>query len=351
MPTYASNPRTLVDPRTSSMADRYAEEAKDQVFEPNLILNLFYNIGRKFEKGVNGSGLAEVISAMRAPRPVVRYENSDLVQIPLLFGQSTNSMAFDGGDALSTNIDEGITKAWSEWAFYTDYATLYQTDVWRNMGQAKLLDRQMEQIDAMYRSLGLAIETDWWSTNTDVAIGSQKEIPGVRHLLGTTAATGTRLGVNAANFTFWRHNVDTVGSFATNGLDKLDSMWQSCSGNAFHDPPNLHVTTGTVLRYYNKNAEGIHRITTNLTSVDLGVGLSFYKQKPVVACDLQTSGQWHMFNTNYLRMYVHSGANLVTEKPASPNNQAIAMQTRCFIGLTWGYVRADRHGLLSSITA
>lgn len=348
MPTYASNPRSLLEPKVVAMADRYAEKAWDQVFDHNIILSLFWNIDK--EPGVVGPKVRELISAMGVQKPVVRYESGDYVQIPLLFGQSTNTTEFDAGDVLPTNIDENMTKAFSDWAFYTDYCTLYWTDVVRNSGPGKLLDRQMEQIDAMYRSMPLYLETDFFGSQTDIATGSQKKIPGLLHLIGTTTATGTAWGVNRANFSQWRHNYDTVGSFATNGLDKLDSMYNSCSANGGLDGPNLHLTTQTVWRYYTKLTEGHYR-TTTLKDTDLGIGLAYFKGAPVLHHSLQTAGYWHMFNTDYLRMYIHSGANFVVDRPPEPNNQKIAMQTRCSLGLTWGYVRPDRFGLLGSITA
>lgn len=349
MPTYASNPRSLLDPRTVSMADKYAEKAWEQVFDHNLALNIFFNIDR--EPNVIGPKIQTIIKAMGASKPVLRYESNDYVQFPLLFGQSTNTMEFDSGDILRTNIDENMTKAFSDWAFYTDYATLYWTDVIRNSGPARLLNRQMEQIDAMYRSMSYYIETDFWGTQTDIAIGTQKKIPGIQHLISTAPTTGTRWGVNAANFTQWRNQYDTVGSFATNGLDKLDSIYQNCSGNVGLDNPNLNITTYTVWRYYGKQTEGHLRITGNLQSPDLGVGLLYYKNMPVLHCNQVASGYWYMLNTDYLRMFINENANFEVDKPPSPNNQKIAMQTRCSVGMTWGCVEPRRQGVLSGITA
>lgn len=344
--TYQTGPRATLTPRHIAMMDKYAEKARDQVFDDTLFLNILFGIDKTPDE--NNPKVATIIKMMGAPKPVVSYEDSDLIQFPLLYGTSTNSMEFDGLDELTTNIDEGIAKAWSDWALYSDYAALPWSEKIRNSGAARLLDRQKIQIDRMYSSLGEKIETHIVSgTQGDTVIGSQKKVPSLSAYISATPTSGTRQNVSSSTYTWWRTNYDTIATFATSGLDKLDSMRQSCSSRAGLREPNLHVTTHTNWRLYTKQAEGIHRITNDIHTVDLGIGVAMYQNKPVLSYSLVPATYWWMLNTDYIKAYVHSDANFIDRHPESPNNREIAMQTRCNVALTWGSIEQRRHGLLA----
>ncbi len=344
--TYQTGPRATLSPRHIAMADAYAEKAADQVFDDTLVMQLAWATDKTPDE--NQPKVNTILKAMAVPTPILSRESSDLVQYPLLYGTSTNSMSFDGMDELRTNMDEGIAKSWMEWAFATDYCALPWTETIRNAGAQRLLDRQAIQVRRMYSSLGEKLEQDIIvGTQGDTVIGSQNKIQSMSALISATPTSGTRQNVSSSTYTWWRSQYDTCATFATTGLDKLDSLLNTCSSRAGLRGPNLHLTTYSIWRSYCKQAEGIHRVTGDINSVDLGIGMAYYKNRPVLHYTLVPTTYWWMLDMSALRFYVHSDADFVDRHPVSPNNQEIALQTRVNAALAWGSVEQRHHGLLA----
>lgn len=348
--TYPTRTLTFSAEDVATM-DHYAvTEAADHVFDNTPLLQLTFRSIK--QPGLLGPTVDKIFSELGISKPRVRMGLGKRARMPLAVGSSTNTMSFRRGDTLRTNIDEGLTAVESEYAYYTDFASLYWQDVIENSGDGKDLDRMQEQIDAVYRSFANLIATDQWSTQADVS-ASQKKIPGIQNIISTTNTSGTAWGLSRSSpNTFWQSNADTVASFATNGIDKLRTMRISCSANGGVDSPNLIISPSAVWGYGVKQLEGIHRVTDIARDGgELSSKIVRHMGTPWMWDDSCPSGTLYMLNLNYLLLFMHSKAANYIEHPANPNNALIAHQMRIATGLTWGIQRPDRFGVLSSITA
>lgn len=333
--------------------DHYASNvAFDQIFQQTPLLALMYRSVR--QPGLLGPSIETMFRSLGITGQKTDTSQGGIrVEMPLSVGSSTNTQWFYRGSALSTNVDEGLTRAESLWSYITDYCALYRTDVVENSGPGKALDRAREQIDQMTRSKAQTIYTALWSTQGDVAHGSQDKVPGVQAYIPTTTTSGTMWGISRSSpNTFWRNNADTVGSFAANGMDKLRSMYQSCAGNGGADPPSLYISDATTWGYGVKQLESVHRVT-DMTRENSELSSKWVRHlgTPWMWDTGCPSGYLYMMNFNYLRMFVHSQFQNYIEHPANPNDRLVAQQTRVATGLTWGLTRPDRFGVLSGITA
>lgn len=332
--------------------DWYAENvAQDQVFNATPLLRLL--AGPMKQPGLVGPDVAALFNRVRPMSPRKKTQGGIRAELPLAYGQSTNTTAFRRGQTLPVNIDEGLTRAESLFAYYTDYCALYKQDEWENSGPGKALNRKQEQLDMMFRSFANLIATDLYGSQTDVASG-QPKVPGIQHLISTSPTSGTVWGITRSSpNTFWRNNADTVGSFATNGLDKLRTMRNSCSGNGGLDAPSLYITTSAVWGYCVKQLEGIHRVTSPdfQPTPDLASTMVMHMGSPIIWDNSCPAGYLYMLNLNYLMVIMQENAVNYLEHPATPNDRLVAEQTRIATGLTWGGTRYDRQGVLSGITA
>lgn len=345
MPTYPTRTLTL-DDATIATLDTYLEtESIDQIFEHSLVLGLLYQSAK--EPGVVGP----YPKLLGIKKPLVSTQQGQAAFLPLAFNTSNNTETFYGSQVLKTGIDPVMTGARSLWSYYTDYAAISLTEALENTGPMAMLDIGKERINMVLRSLSDRLETDFWSTNTDIAHGSQDGLPGIQHHLNTTQSTGTVWGLNRANYTWWRANTDTVGSFATNGLDKLRTMWTTVSGTNAADPPSGILTTPTVWTYFIKQLEGIHRVNDNFVNPDLSFPVAHWMGIPVLQTSKCPSGVAYLVNFAYWRLLQHAGTEWAMVEPPAPNDQLIKWQRRVLWAGTWGLTRPGRQGILSGITA
>ena len=346
MPTYPTRTLTL-DDATVATLDTYIEtHAIDQMYDHALVLGLLWNSAK--EPGVVGPMLKLVNLAGK--RRVQSQAGKNAV-LPLAFAQ-TSPQYFRGTQTLSTAINPVITEALSIWSYLTHYAAISLTESVENTGPMAVLDIMKERIDEVYRSMSAQLETDFWSTNTDIAAGTQDSLPGIQTYISTGPTTGTVWGLNRATYSWWRNNADTVGSFAANGLDKMRSMYYSCSSTNAVDPPTCIITTPTVLSYAVKQLEGIHRVTNDaIHSAELSTPVASYMGIPVLQTSKVASGYMYFLNLNYLMLLTKKGVEWDVYDPPMPNDQLIAYQKRIVWGGTWGTSRPARHGVLSGITA
>lgn len=345
MPTYPTRTLTL-DDATVSTLDTYIETvAVDQIFDHALVLGLMWHSAK--EPGIVGPRL----QALGVKTPLVKTQAGKNAVLPIAFQSATSIQTFRGTQTLSTPIDPVMTEALSIWAYYTGYAAISLTESLENSGQMAILDTMKERVDMTYRTFSDRLETDWWSTNADIAAGTQDEISGLQHQVANDPTTGTVWGLNRATYTFWRNNQDTVNSFATNGLDKMRSMRASCSSTNSVDPPTAIITTSTVWQYYIKQAEAIHRVVDDKLTADLSFPAARYMGIPIFFTGKCPSGTMYFLNFNYFRLLVKQGAQWDVYSPPMPNDQLIALQKRIVWGGTWGVTRPARQGVLHTITA
>jgi hypothetical protein len=347
VPTYPTRTYTLDDKIVSTLETYISTKAADQIFDHNLILGWLWKSSK--EPGVVGP----VPSSLGLRPNLTMRQSGRLAVLPVAFNSSSTVETFRGTQVLQTAIDPIMTEAASPWAYYTGYVGQALTEKLENSGREALLSILQERIDMLFRTFSYRLETDFWSTNTDVVEGTQDEIPGIQHMISTSPSSSVnQWQLNRSTYTWWRNTADTVGSFATNGLDKMSTMFRTISGTSAMDPPTCMITTPTVFNYYIKQAQGIHRIVgDSKTFADLGFPAVEYEGRPIFHTSLCPSGYMYFPNLNYWKLLLKEGAVWETVDPDIPNNQLLSFQRRVIWGGTWGITQPRRQGVLSSITA
>ena len=339
--------RTLVlDDAVVSTIDTYVERTPvDVVYNRSLVFGLLWRTAK--EPGVAGP----LLRALGVSSPRVSSQGGRLAVLPVAYQTPTSVTTFRGTQKVPTPIDPIMTEQYSPWAYYTAFAAIPFQESVENMGAEAIIDIAQARLDMTYRGFTDRLETDFWSDNGDVTPGSQEEIPGIQTYVSTTPTTGTVWNIAQATYTWQRSNQLTCNSFASNGLDRMRTMFVTCSGVNGIDPPSILITTPTVWGYYVKQAEGVHRVVDTKDVIDMSFPTARYMGRPVVHTSKCSSGKMYLLNFNYFRLLMHKGAEWKIIKPGMPNDQVIADQWRIVWSGLWGIERMDRQGVIDTITA
>lgn len=344
MPTYAYPTRsdTVLNPAVvATLNDLMQKEAVPQAYTQTVLLGLIFDAAR--EPGLMRPGVK--LPSFRAPKR--KTMGGSRAELPINFETAGNIQSFYDLDPLTTNINPGPTKCWADWAYYTCYVAQSRTEKMENSGPGKQLDLLRERQNQEMRAATRQMETDLFSTNTDVSHTSQKSFTGLRHWNSTSPSTGTVFGLDRAVYTPWRNTASTVSSFATGGLDGMQTMYYSTSGTNSNEPVDIILTTSTVHGYYIKQAQAIHRIVGSLGSIDLSTPVAKFMDIPIVHSSDVPSGTQHWLNTANMFGIVQEGSNWAEESPGKPNDVAIAYEKRFYFAGALMHSRMEKNGVIT----
>ena len=269
------------------------------------------------------------------------------------FETGSNAQFFRGMSVLGTDIQDGPTVSWTDYAYLTDYFAISGTEKIENSGAMKRLDILKSRQNQTIRGMVRAGETALHSANTDTTAGTQDSWAGIRHKLATSA-TGTLQGLDRSVFTTFMNQVTTsVGSFASGGLDAFRDIILDCAGTNAMEMPHLIVTTQVVADAFIKALEGIHRITGSLNGNDLSASkLPTFMGVPIVWTNDVTAGYAYILNFDYIENILHQDAIWAEVRPGEPNDQWVKDQKRYVLGAApLMLTRPEKQGLLTGLTA
>lgn len=337
----------VLNDKIVSTVDTYIRKTPaDVIFNRSLLLNLLWNSAK--EPGVAGPELNKL--GGNIGNRVKRFGGRE-AWIPVANQRSTSVTSFRGTDLVSTPIDPVMTTQRAGFAYYTSYAGIdWQTWI-ENQGPEAVIDLWQAKLDMNWRTMSETLETDLWGTAGDPS-DTQPKLPGIQAYVSSSPSSGTVWNIDRATYS-WQSNQATtsVGSFATNGLDKLRTMWTTMSGTNGCDPPDLLITTAAVWGYLVKAMEGIHRVVGMPDQVDPTFSNPRYMGRPVYFTTLCPSGYLYILNLKYWDLCLKQGADFEVFDLPMTNDQVIMYQKRIVWGGTYGCERFDRQAVLTGITA
>ena len=124
-----------------------------------------------------------------------------------------------------------------------------------------------------------------------------------------TATTGTVGQISATGNTWWQSTVTASGTFASQGLDDVRTLYNSVS-NEGGERPDLGFTTQSVAEFWEKYALVKGKLDIpNTKKVDLGIDAMEYKGASIVWDADIPSGQFFFVNSDYTSLVIDSGVN------------------------------------------
>lgn len=245
-------------------------------------------------------------------------DGGESIVIQLMYGKNTTVKSYDGYEPLDTTPQEGLTAVKFPWKQLAGSISISRKEKRQNSGEARLINLLQSKITQCEISIRDAMNSMFFSDGTG---NGGKDLFGLQLLVEDGAAWGTLAGINRATAgnEFWRNQfIGSVGSFASNGVNKMRTLYNSCSRGNEH--PDFGVTDQTTFESYEASLVSAERFEDKTTGDAGFVNLKF--KGMVIGYDEQCpSGYLWMLNSNYLEFIVDKESDLITTPFVRPENQ------------------------------
>ncbi len=311
---------TNFDAIASSTLQKYKPTLYDNVFKRTP---LFYKLMEKGSKDVLDGGRSIVV--------------------PVIMSANSTAAGYSGYGTIDITPQSNESAAEFEWCQYAASIAISGLEERKNADSKtqiyKLLEAKTKNAeDSLRRKMDIAAFSN--------ANGSTSALNGLQTLVDATSTVG---GINRTNDAFWQAVVNaSIGSFATNGLDKMRSTYNSCTDEG-QDAPDFGITTQAVFEYYEKSLQTQQRFTDSKTA-DGGFENLKFKGMVLMFDSNCASGEMYMLNSNWLKLAVHKDADLEIGAFVVPANQDAKVAKILFQG-NLIVLQSRRQGKITGITA
>lgn len=290
IPSQSINSGTAEDVITSSIAD-YRKTLVDNAYDDIPVFRILNQAGRK--RMINGG------------RSVV--EN-------VVGRKQTDGGFYLGSTNLNTSQGNNTMQVEYRWQNAYEPVQISRDDERENSGDMhKILDIVGMRIQlaemAIKDRIGQALVTSIADANNLID-------------LSTLVNTGTLGTIAGGTDTFWQATSTTSGSFATQGLTDMQTLYYTISSSSSNDNPTHIITTQTVFEKYEQTRLPLERLQNTSTGSAGFTNLTF-KGIPIIWDQYVDSGVMYMCNTNYWNLIVDSETDFVTTPFINPSNQTV----------------------------
>lgn len=302
----------------STTLNAYRKKLEDNIFRANPLFAWLYGKGKK-ETQTGGNKIV----------------------VPLLYGKNTTAGAYSKYDLLDTTPQEGITAAEFDWKQYAASISIARKEERQNApSETRVLNLLQSKIMQAEESLRELLDEHSFLSNASAS----------NNLTGLALAVdsaGTYGNIARGSNSWWSANETGSGSFASQGLNDMRTMYNDCSKGNIH--PDLILTTQTVFEYYEKTLQPQERFTDTKT-LDGGFQNLKFKGATMMFDLYCQSGVMYFLNSNFMKLIVESGTDLITTPFVKPENQDAKVAQILWMG-DMVCSNCDRQGKLTGITA
>jgi hypothetical protein len=275
---------------TSTLAD-YSKTLTDNVYNASVVFRVLNEAGSKETKNGGGS-----------------------VVYPIITDEQDAGGFYLGADVLNNTQPNTTTQAEFRWQNAYEPIVITRDEERSNSGDMHKI------IDLVGMKTNLSQKA--FAERMDKALS--RIVGGANNLvdLSTLVNTGVLGTVNGATTTAWQATSTTSGTFATQGLSDMTTLYYAISSSASQDNPDRILTTKTIYEAYEQTRLPLERISNTLTA-NAGFQNLTFKGVPVIYGNNIDSGVIYMLNMNYVHLVVDSATDVVTTPFLSPTNQTV----------------------------
>jgi|TARA_Y100001951_G_scaffold104384_1_gene115815 hypothetical protein len=237
---------------------------------------------------------------------------------PLDYAENSTYQRYSGYDSLNVSVSDVLSAAKYDWKQAAVHISASGLELRNNSGENQLIALAKSRITNAIRTFKNNISSDVYSDGT-----TANQIGGLQSIV-SDAGTGTVGGINSSSFTFWLSNSQKAddpiqgGGAVTISKSTMTSLmqplWLELSrGN---DKVDLIVASNDYYTFYWNGLSDLQRYESNHTkAVDGFESLKFVTADVVFDGGTSFGGgiaSSHMYflNTDYLKLVVHSDANM-----------------------------------------
>lgn len=248
-----------------------------------------------------------------------RTENGgESIVVQLMYGKNSTVRSYDGYEQLDTTPQEGLSAAKFPWKQVAGSIAISRKEERQNSGEAKIISLIDSKVTQAQISMRDALNAMFFGDGTG---NGSKDIFGFQLLIENGAAWGTLAGIDRslASNAFWRNQwLGTVGSFATNGLNKMRTLYNNCSrGN---DHPDFSVCDQTTFEAYEAILAPLERFTDTKTG-DAGFENLKFKGLVLGYDEQAPAASLYMANSKWLQWVVDKETDMINTPFVRPENQ------------------------------
>lgn len=245
-----------------------------------------------------------IFQAIRDKSQVVIMDGGPLLHVPLMVSKNTAVTSLEGYDVVDTSPQKGFINGTIKKAYYGGPISISKQEEEENSGQAKVVDLLASKTMQTETSMKDLLNQHLYLDGTG---NGGKDMTGFLLMIPSASAAGTYMGVNGATVTAWDAQYQECASAnIINGVSGLDSLWYRCSDGT--DTPDIVVTddVGIALYEQKNRSSGVGISYMNASLADAGFKAIAYKGVSMVSDKGQSTGTYHMLNSQYLGFYYKS---------------------------------------------
>ena len=214
------------------------------------------------------------------------------IEFPLLYGSNSTVGRRGDYDTIDTTKQDGITIGALSWKNVSGTVTISTREEAMNSGKeqvGKLIDWKSQQLEVTMRN---TVNSDLFSLGS-----TAQQIEGLQYWLRT--ATATVASIDDSTNTWWQNrSLTSVGSFASNGRDKMRNLYNTCSIRDNNDPPTDIFTTQLIHEALEKTIEPAERLDISRPTGTANIGAEKFKFRSAMVHwdDKCLSGAMYMLN-------------------------------------------------------
>lgn len=279
---------------------------------------------RNHKKGIkdNISERIALYKRMKA-KGNIRTEDGGLSIVePLDYAQNTTYQRYSDWDFLNVQQSDVLSAAEYNWKQVAIHVVASGRELRINNGDSQIEKLVAGRIKNAIRTFQTNFSNDLYSAGS-----LSNQIGGLQHIVADTN-TNTVGGIDANTWTFWRNTVFDLSvnsvtiSSTTIENDVMLPLWLSIDRGS-GDSPDLIIFDTTYYTHFEKSQTSIKRYAS-ADSAQAGFVSLKYKTADVIF-DTSASGMpsthGYMLNTNYLKLVVHSDADMEQMDKKTPVNQ------------------------------
>ena len=207
------------------------------------------------------------------------------------------------------------TTAEQDCSFFAEPIVFTHTDEQRTKGSGKTFDLlDQKRVHATRRLTDKHSALIW--SSTQVSATDPTTIRLAIPIDPTASVAFNGLNGSSGNQTWWRNKTQTcTGSYATDGINKLDTMLNDMAEDSTTGEPELLVTTKAIFGFMQRASRGYMNLTSALNTkagkqmADLGIPILSHNGIPVVHDSDCTSGCIYALHSDAIQWVSNAGGD------------------------------------------
>ncbi len=254
----------------------------------------------------------------------VPVDGGDIITFSLEYAVNGTVTSYSDTEAIPTTRQDVFDRGQATWKEYAGTVVQSELENAINQGSAKKFDLLPAKLANLKKSFDRQFDIDLHGDGTG---NSSKVIGGLQLLVLTSPTTGTTLGINRANFSFWR-NQQASGAKTTSAFDNLRASFRSvynlCSNGIAGDHPSFIETDRPTFEGF----EGLLLANERFTSKDKADGgfeneVLKFKGSLIAYGPNVVAGFAYFLNPAYLKLAYQKGHWYKAGETVEPANQTV----------------------------